>query len=594
MTTADGIDMTNITGSNTKNTTSTINYSKVESDSNEHIKFKWKRELKIWMKLSFFSVSRMFVELFPWFISLSLVGHKSTVALAALSVVEIWVYTWIVISWDFVSTTESVLISQALGYGEGKKKSKSLFSIRSWLSLSMVVMVLCNVVVSMLCISTNSVLLLWGFDKQIAYEGSVYAVNIIPAVFFEGFNICLTGYLTSIQLAWPSTVVGCIAVIVDTTTSYLLIYGQAAYNDPLKSVAVGWITTSLISLVLNSIITKKIWGDELIYSLHGKEEIEIHDEISSPLDSLENAEAPSRINDDCLLGNNDNSDNKDNKNNDKNDDNGDNNDNNDTNDNDNEDNNTSPYSFSISVLKRIFLDSISKRRVGVYTKLAVPNFASSCVQNLSFLCISFLAAKLGTLQVAVHNSNIALLELTFTIIRGMAEATTIRIGYHIGAGNVDDAKRVIALSAMVNGVFGIIAASLGYSFRYQIALLLTNDPLVIEKSADLAAMLWSSYFLYAIGATGLAALEGQGKSVEYAILQTIGQWCVTVPLAFISFFFTNWNLQGIWFSMVCGYSVTNFLAIALLYFDTDWKKIVEAARVRQYQEVAETTTTDEN
>jgi MATE family multidrug resistance protein len=175
----------------------------------------------------------------------------------------------------------------------------------------------------------------------------------------------------------------------------------------------------------------------------------------------------------------------------------------------------------------------------------------------------------------------------------MAEATTIRIGYHIGAGNVDDAKKVLVLSAIVNSVFGIIAATVGYSFRYQIAVLLTNDPLVIEKSADLAAMLWSSYFLYAIGATGLAVLEGQGKSIEYAILQTIGQWCVTVPLSFISFFFTNWNLQGIWFAMVCGYSVTNILAMSLLYFDTDWNKIVETARVRQYQEVAETTQ-DEN
>lgn len=189
----------------------------------------------------------MFVELAPWMISLSLIGHKSVVLLSALSVVEIWVYTWIVIAWDFVSQTECVLISQALGsitIGKGKK-SKSLMSIRSWLSLSMFIMLLCNVVVILLCFSTHSALLLFGFDENIAYEGSVYAINIIPAVIFEGFNVCLTGFLTSIQLGWPCTIIGICALIGDFVVEYSLIYGMGAYSGSFES--------SCIRMVLNVI-----------------------------------------------------------------------------------------------------------------------------------------------------------------------------------------------------------------------------------------------------------------------------------------------------------------------------------------------------
>lgn len=518
--------------------------------NDDTISFIWNRELQIWLKLSFYNSSRMFFDLLPWMISLSLIGHKSTESLEALSIVEMWVYTWIVISWEFIGSTLSVLVSQALGYGsDGHKKTKTLFSMRSWLSLSIVVMTLFNVIVTILCLLTRPVLLALGFDQNIADNGSIYAYYIIPAVFFEGINNYIVSYLSSIQLAWPSTCVCIVSVFIDFLTTYLLIYGPDAYDVPLKSSAIGWVVPTLISLFLNSIIVWKIWGDEFYYSLHGSDEAESQGIESDQLPRTEES----------LLEKNEDADDVD------------------------DDSEDSYHKMSFNILKNIFIDSISRKRVSVFTKLAVPNFASSCVGNLSFLCISFLCAKLGNQAAAVHNTSIALLELSFTIVRGFAESTVCRLGYHIGAGNIDGAKKVLIISVSVTG---LIASIVGYTCRYQLAQIMTNDPALIQASADLSFLLWTSYLLYSVGSCGLAALEGPGKVVENAILSVIGQWGVTVPIAFCSFFFTDWNLRGIWFAMMCGYSVTNILVLLLLYFQTDWDKIVEQARSRQYQDVS--------
>ncbi len=42
----------------------------------------------------------------------------------------------------------------------------------------------------------------------------------------------------------------------------------------------------------------------------------------------------------------------------------------------------------------------------------------------------------GENQIAAHNANIALLEIAFTLARGMGESTSIRVAYHLGRGYV--------------------------------------------------------------------------------------------------------------------------------------------------------------
>jgi len=218
------------------------------------------RELVIWCRLGFWAGLREFADLFPWLVSLSFIGHVSTEDLAALSLVEVWIYTLMDLTWWAVSMTESVLVSQAHG-------CRCLLSMRGWAMMSFVVMTVCNIVLSILCLSYQDILIAFGFDKTLAERGATFAMFIIPAFYLEGVTICIATYLTAFQEASVPTYIQLISGVLDLFVTYLLIFGIADFHgmDALKASALGWIISSAVSCVLESYAMHFLWGKELTY-----------------------------------------------------------------------------------------------------------------------------------------------------------------------------------------------------------------------------------------------------------------------------------------------------------------------------------------
>ena len=72
-------------------------------------------ELRIWVALAFPTAFRELSDLIPWLVSLAMVGHVSTTALAALSLTETWLYGFSVIVWGtFAMAGSNVVRSGAV------------------------------------------------------------------------------------------------------------------------------------------------------------------------------------------------------------------------------------------------------------------------------------------------------------------------------------------------------------------------------------------------------------------------------------------------------------------------------------------------
>jgi len=532
------------------------------------------KETRIWVKLGFWAGLREFADLFPWLASLSFVGHVSTMDLAALSLVEVFIYTLMDLTWWAVSMTESVLVSQAHG-------SRCLLTMRGWAMMSFVVITICNFALTLLCVACKETLLTFGFDAIIAERGATYARFIIPAFYAEGATICIATYLTAFQEAVLPAYIQLIAGLLHLLVTYILIFGIGSFqgmDDALKASALGWIISSSISCCLEGYAMHQLWGKELNYAEIDDPDGDIVQDqliIFENQETGKSTEVTVKVPNMTLFTSDPHFDVRGRK-------------------------STKLHVKSPLLPKefeyRVLDDGSNSSRLGMnfpwvcswvlnrrrwlkYSKQALPNFATTGMQTLSMFVMSMFAAKLGPFQIAAHNSSVALFEVLYTVVQGMGEGTSIRIGFHVGKGDVYAAKVVMWISLVVSLLWGIFAAGAGYLFRYDLAGFLSNDPEVQALFVSLAPLVWGSYAVFSVGGQCLAVLDGQGRAPAQAVSFLIGSWLTSVPLFIYSSFRTDWGLRGLWAALVIGYMVT--LGVAALYIQySNWNDIIDCAKER--------------
>jgi len=162
----------------------------------------------------------------------------------------------------------------------------------------------------------------------------------------------------------------------------------------------------------------------------------------------------------------------------------------------------------------------------------------------------------------------------------MAEGTAIRVGYHIGRGNVEAAKLVAQISFAVNAALGIVVALVGYYFRYELASSLSSDPAVVAISVQLSPLLWVTFAFFSVGDQALGVLEGQGRAVAQAVCFLLGAVGITIPLALASYFGTEYGLIGLWYALLVGFLCSELIAIALVLYYSRWDQAVADAITR--------------
>jgi len=587
----------------------------------------FKNELRRWSSLSFLSGIGAFSDMAPWLISLIMIGHVSTVELAALGLIEVWLYSFLEVIWSGIGLTESVFVSQAHG-------KKNLLAMRGWAFISVIVMTFGNVIITVLCVTAAPTLKAFGLDPTLCDIGQVYAYYIIPAMFIEGFNICAATYLCSVQAPRIPTFIHLFGVFIDIPVSYFFIFGKGDkdkfISNALVGSALGWIFSAGFVMLLNIGAVAYLWGKELEYGdndqveddtdgdiiLRGDsktkkaaqhEHLQLAPALASDGDNIprskslggggfgvgfrknsgiqtvlsttlaiQSAAAPGRdrtttggsarsrattgesqgmyarlLSAGSRLGGGD--------------------------DDDDDESDDSEEKNADASLPSVIQWSKNRHRWRVYSCQAVPNCFTVLLQCCVFTVLSFMAANLGTVEIAAHNQNIALLEVAFTFVSGMAEGTSIRVGYHVGRGNVECAKLVTQIAFAVNATVGILVGLLGYYFRFELASCLSSDPDVVALSVQLAPILWGTFALFSIGDQALGVLEGQGRAVAQAVAFFIGAVGVTIPLAFLSFFTTDYGLVGLWYALLIGFLLSEIIGLVLVLWYSNWEQAVQDA-----------------
>jgi Na+-driven multidrug efflux pump len=231
-------------------------------------------EYWIWGKISVLSAARFLTDLTPWLASLAFIGSRGGGQLEALSLVVLWIYTFLDIVWLAIGQTASVLISQADGAGSESAK-------HGWLTILLITMTVASSSIALIAASSPVILPMMTSDQELVALGSQYAFWIIPAIYFAGFQELTSTYFTATGHAAFSTVSSLFYSGLDVFFNYLFVigaFGFKPYENGLIGVAMSWNVSSFLGLLLNLLFLYWMTGKETEEKNKEKEQQEEQDE----------------------------------------------------------------------------------------------------------------------------------------------------------------------------------------------------------------------------------------------------------------------------------------------------------------------------
>ena len=167
-----------------------------------------------------------------------------------------------------------------------------------------------------------------------------------------------------------------------------------------------------------------------------------------------------------------------------------------------------------------------------------------------FTAVSALIARFGEVQLAGHQIAIALAAFTFMCAVGLANATTARVGYHVGSQSVQGARRAgllgLGLGSLFSGAIGLVFIT----FPEALAHAFTTDP---EVAAVGAKLVWiGGIFSLSDGVQAIAAgaLRGAGDTQWPFYTNFVSHWIFGLPLGMVLAHTFDLGPSGFWWGLV--------------------------------------------
>lgn len=222
----------------------------------------------------------------------------------------------------------------------------------------------------------------------------------------------------------------------------------------------------------------------------------------------------------------------------------------------------------VRAAKRIEVQSTQNLRawnsaeIGRALRIGWPVSAQLGAEVGIFALVGLLAARFGTVPLAAHQVVLSLASFTYTMSMGVSAAGSVRVGTAVGSRSVE-ATRAAGRAAFIGGAAIMFAAALAFAIAPRpLAMLLTNQPAVIDLASSLfviAALFQLSDGLQAVGS---GALRGAGDTHFALIANLIGHWLIGAPIAFYLGFARGMGILGLWWGLCAGLTA---VAAMLIY-----------------------------
>lgn len=191
-------------------------------------------------------------------------------------------------------------------------------------------------------------------------------------------------------------------------------------------------------------------------------------------------------------------------------------------------------------------------------KLGFPVAAALFFEVTLFAVVALLVAPLGSTVVAAHQVAINFSSLVFMLPMSIGAATSIRVGHMLGEKSTEGARIASHVGILVGLSTAVFTALLTVVLREQIALLYTDNRVVITLAMHLLIFAAIYQCTDAIQVIAAGALRGY-KDMRAIFNRTfIAYWLLGLPTGYV-LGLTDWivepmGAQGFWIGFIVGLS----------------------------------------
>lgn len=196
-------------------------------------------------------------------------------------------------------------------------------------------------------------------------------------------------------------------------------------------------------------------------------------------------------------------------------------------------------------------------------RLGLPIGATQFFEVGVFSLVAVLVGGLGAKVVAGHGVAGNLNGLAFMIPLAFGVATTIRVGFHVGAGAFERARATSEVAMAASVAYAFVAGVLLYASRHELAWVYTRDPEVWAIGIQLIVFVAAYQLVDDTQVVAIGALRGYKDTRTPMWIALAGYWIVGFPIACVLGY--GWlaleplGVYGFWAGLTAGLGLVALL-----------------------------------
>ena len=207
--------------------------------------------------------------------------------------------------------------------------------------------------------------------------------------------------------------------------------------------------------------------------------------------------------------------------------------------------------YIVSLKGRLITRREIEHLISIGTPIGLQSFAEAFLFTASFVIIGWISKE----ALAAHHIANQMADLTFMLALGIGSATTIRVSFQLGKGDIQAVKMASRASVHLCLLMNTIGAAIMIFGRNIIPYIFTEDREVIPIASSL--LIIAGTFQYAdglqcIGAAMLRGIQDVRAPMRIALFSYIG---IALPLGLALTFPVGWGAQGMWIAFVIALAI---------------------------------------
>lgn len=215
--------------------------------------------------------------------------------------------------------------------------------------------------------------------------------------------------------------------------------------------------------------------------------------------------------------------------------------------------------------------------------LALPGVIMLEAEFFAFEIITILSAGFGTQILAAQSIVATIQTFVFQLPFSCSVASSNRIAYHVGSGNITNCK--VATKTVVLGVgttTGIINFVFLYFGRFKVCSLFSNDPNLVKLAASLLKIVAINQVYDVFNVMAAGVLRAQGRQRIGGYLNIIAYYVVGLEIGALLAYYFKMQVKGLWLGLGLGILTLAIGENSFVYF-SNWVSIVRKSKDLQHE-----------